>query len=392
MKVAMVIGSASRLGGGVSEALAGLVAALKDRGMAPIVITLRDAHTQEDKARFDGVRVIACDSVGPHRFRFPLGLAGALVEARPDVIHLHGLWMRQSKTVLAHHLKYGTPYIVSPHGMADPWIMARSRLLKKAVFALYEGELLTRARSVHALNAAEATAVMALRPRVETVVIPNGVATPFSVEEVRRRRMAAVGAPLRYLYLGRLHPKKNVDGLLAGWKRFLDNRGLYDGAAPRLDIVGWGDAAYEASLRAEIDRMGSAYNVTLLGPLFGADKHDAFCAADFTVLPTHSEGAPLTPLEGWAAGALAIASPACGLDFAYGDGLAVKTGVEPEEIAAALDRAYAVAPDTRAALSAAAMKVVQDRFSWSAIAAQWERVYAGSLQTAAEEQSVRRTA
>lgn len=96
---------------------------------------------------------------------------------------------------------------------------------------------------------------------------------------------------MRLLYLGRLHPKKGLDLLIAAMKTLP--------AHVRLDIYGAGDPAYVATLKTQI---GSDSRIVLRGHVDDDRKTCAFARADIFVLPSHSENFGIAVAEALAHG------------------------------------------------------------------------------------------
>ena len=67
-------------------------------------------------------------------------------------------------------------------------------------------------------------------------------------------------------------------------------------------IAGPDEFGHTAELQARIERVGLGDLVRFVGPVYGEDRRDAFAAAEFFVLPSHSEGAPMAALEALGAG------------------------------------------------------------------------------------------
>ena len=49
-----------------------------------------------------------------------------LSELSPDLVHAHGLWLRSSAESHRWCKSSRTPYVISPHGMLDPWAVQNS--------------------------------------------------------------------------------------------------------------------------------------------------------------------------------------------------------------------------------------------------------------------------
>ncbi len=115
------------------------------------------------------------------------------------------------------------------------------------------------------------------------VVIPNGVDTVKFSPAIRERKEIR-----RILYVGRLSEEKGVDLLIEAFKK-LHRLEL------KLDIVGDGAEA------AKLKKAASGSKITFWGRLDGEKLLERFKKADLLVLPSRTEGQPVTLFEAWAA-------------------------------------------------------------------------------------------
>ena len=353
---------ASRLGGGVFEATVAHAELLGRAGFDPVMFALEDAHSAADAARYGETPVVTVPVRGPGMIGYAPGLVPALRDARLDMLHLHGIWMYPSAAGAAWAKTSGRPYLVSPHGMLDPWIVERGRAKKAVARIGYERRSWRRATLFHALTDAEADDIARATGRTATTVIPNPVA--------RAAHGADPDDGPYALYLGRIHPKKNVAALVDAWRASADR---LRPIGARLLIAGWGDPADVAALEAQIGD-GDGGTIRFLGPVYDAPKARLLADARFLVLPSHSEGLPVTVLEGWAAGTPSLMSAHCHLPEGFAAGAAIDTGTDIAGIAAALQRGFALAPAAWRAMSAAASALATGRFSPDAVAARWTDV------------------
>src|SRR5262249_33235072 len=137
------------------------------------------------------------------------------------------------------------PYVISPHGMLDPWAIANSAFKKRIARFLYEDRHLREAACIHALCTAEAAAIRAFGLRNPICIIPNGVEMPQGAPKPAPVWLGTEAGARVLLYLGRLHPKKNVHGLLRAFAHLKAGRGLGDW---RLVVAGWDQGGYGAKL------------------------------------------------------------------------------------------------------------------------------------------------
>ena len=89
----------------------------------------------------------------PERF-FARGARHRLqsVVSRFDLIHLHGVWDPLIRAVadLAH--EQNKPYVLTPHGMLDPWAISQKKWKKQIALILGYRQMLNRAAFLHYLN------------------------------------------------------------------------------------------------------------------------------------------------------------------------------------------------------------------------------------------------
>lgn len=359
-RIGLLTASASRQGGGVFEAVVAQAAMIRAAGGTPLIFALRDGHSDDDCHRFEGAVVTLSKVIGPRQIGFAPGLLTALRTASLDCLHLHGIWMYPSWAGAAWARSSGKPYFISPHGMLDPWITARGRWKKALARLAYERHGWRQATALHALTPREAQDIKRETGRTDTIVIPN--AGP-PAEPVHREQMPG---PV-VVYIGRIHPKKNLEALVTGWATAQRPGGA------RLVIAGWGDPVSISDLERAV--AGADGSVAFAGPVFGAEKRSLLAQARFVVLPSHSEGLPMAMLEAWAAGIPTIMTGECNLPDGFACGAAVECGYGPDAIAAALSEALALDSPGWAAMSAAAQGLAAGPFSAGTVSSRWAAVY-----------------
>jgi len=362
LRIGLLTASASRLGGGVFEAVAAQAAMIRDCGGEAPVFALHDAHSDSDSARFADGTVSHVRVSGPARFGFAPGLIDRLVGAGLDCLHLHGIWMYPSRAARVWARRTGGPLLISPHGMLAPWIVARGRLQKSVARIAYERASWREARAFHALTEAEAADILRESGRYDALVIPNAAPRVGTARE---------GTPSPdILYIGRVHPKKNLAVLIAAWSRC---REIVERTGARLRIAGWGEDAHVAELRRSL--ADGSQGIEFVGPSFGADKQRLLAAAGFVVLPSLSEGLPMAILEAWAAGTPTLMSRECNLGAGFAAGAAIDCGTGEQEIAAALEQALSMPHDRWRAMSGAARALAAGPFAAETVARHWAHSY-----------------
>ena len=248
-----------------------------------------------------------------------------------DVVHIHALFSFTSAAAAMIARARGVPYIVRPLGtLAAYGIHHRRRALKRLSFWTIEGPILRHAAAVHFTSESEREEAAKLGVAMRGVVIPLGVAE-LETDFVTRSGPAADRAPA-ILYLSRLDPKKNLEGLLRAVV-LLD--GPWGGA--RLAVAGAGAAEYEGTLHTLAETLGIAHRVDWLGHIEGSHKAAVFAKADVFVLPSWSENFGIAAVEAMLIGLPCVLSRGVAIaDQAGPAGAVTVVEPKPEAIAGAL--------------------------------------------------------
>ena len=392
MKVGFLVGSVSREAGGLFQSVRGLAKAVASANATASVFGISDEKSAVDSLEWQPLSVHAFQP----RFRawgYSDQLVPALVRANLDILSSHGLWKYCSVASHQWHRRSGRPYIVHPHGMLERWALKNARWKKQIAALLYENTHLRDAACLRALCEAEAQSIRAYGMRNPVCIIPNGVDLPdlvessaLEVENLPFQKFAQGRKVL--LYLGRLHPKKNVANLVRAWKQTLESHPL----TPEnwvLVIAGWDQGGYERELKKLSSDDGLPASVSFLGPLFGQEKEAAYRVCDAFILPSLSEGLPMTVLEAWAHAKPVLMTPECNLPEGFAAGAALQIGTSPEEIAAGLKQLAEMTEDDRRAMGARGRTLVATKFSWPRIGEQMRSVYDWVFGSGPTPQTVR---
>ena len=374
VRVEMVTGSVSRLSGGLYYSVRRLAQSLAAReGMRIGVTGLHDQYTAEDLAAWDPLRVKVLAARGPARLGYSPEWGRILAEADPQICHTQYVWAYPSVAVRNWGCRHGLPWIVSARGMLDSWAMRHSRWKKRLVWWLFEKKHLHGAACLHALADSEAESMRALGLRNPIAVIPNGVdggTQPF--------QESPSGGERRLLFLGRLHPKKNLVNLIRAWGRVRDE--VRDAGQWKLLIAGWDDGGHEAELKRMVEASGMSASVCFAGPLHGKEKERMLAAVQGFVLPSLSEGLPVAVLEAWAAGLPVLKTRACNLPEGFAAGAALETGTAEESLAASLGRFVSLSAEDRRVMGERGRELVAGKFSWHAIAGRFAELYVSLVE------------
>jgi poly(glycerol-phosphate) alpha-glucosyltransferase len=365
------------------------------------VFGLRDEFTDADLAAWNPVTVAAFKPSWPKMIgRSPL-LFDELQTFAPDISHTHGLWLYPGIAAKNYSRKNNRPYIISPHGMLDPWALKNSRWKKWISYRLFERENLRGARCLRALCASEAHSIRRLQLKNDIAVIPNGIDLP-EPENAGTQKAEGKDPPWQeavepgrkvLLFLGRIHPKKGLVNLLKAWaknrKSEIGNRKSEEWL---LAIAGWDQGGHEQELKQLGTELGLAwadirshlptpssilhppFSVIFLGPQFNAAKAACYHHCDAFVLPSFSEGLPMVVLEAWANSKPVVMTPECNLPEGFQAGAALKVETTDAGLIAGLNDLQRMTGAERLAMGRRGHDLVVERFAWPRVAQQLQAV------------------
>lgn len=276
-----------------------------------------------------------------------------------DVVHVH--LARDLVTLPAAVLALLTrvPYVVQTHGMIDESNRRLARLLDLSL----SSAVVVGACSVLYLTSREQASLSRLFkiPAEKLTRLPNGVPIPTDVN----RELDLVDV----LYLARLHPRKRPLEFLKAARELgnVENKVHFSLVGP--------DEGEGGAVQAFIDSLPAASNVTWEGAVGPEKTLDRMRTAAVYVLPSVDEPFPMSVLEAMALGLPVIITQSNGLapyvkEYGAGIVIAENEGALVEPLKMLIDD-----PKLRARLGIQARRLVQDKFSISAVYQQLMAIY-----------------
>ncbi len=369
-KILMLTAWASRRNGGIFESLRRQCRALVDDGRFEVeVLAARDRHFEADLPRWEGVPVRGLPHRGPEFLGFAPGLLKAMLESGADLLHLQGLWGTHSWAAHRWKRATGRPLVLSPHSHLNPAGLAHRAAFKRLINAAYQESLLRSCGALHAVSDEEARGIRAFGLTQPLFRIPYGI-DPAPGPAPRR-----AGGEKILLFLGRINPLKGLEPLLRGWARARPG-----GRDWRLVVAGWEDApGYLKRLKRQAQGLGLEGSVSFQGPKFGDEKDRLLRRSRAFILPSVTEGLPVSLLEALTWRLPVLATPACNLPEAFQAGAGIPLAPGAAGVAEGLSRLFALGPAALDGMGRRGAALARDRFDWRRIAARWARVYAWQL-------------
>lgn len=358
MKVLHVIDTIARVSGGPSRSCQGLVAALCKAGVDASLYSL----TPGERPWHEGVR----------KYYNGVGIEAVLDEEKPDIVHIHDLWIPGLHRCAAICRRRGVPYIVAPRGMLEPWSLKQKWLKKRIARWLYQDRDLKCAAALHATAESEAEQFRKLGFKNPIIVSPNGVNVPaIPLSSLVLRPTSPCGNALRrVLFVSRMHPKKGVMELVEAWKLVVSRQSsVVSRWVCELVYTVNGELAkeYEAKVKARVKELGLEDQFVFTGALNDDEKWKAYGRADLFVLPTYSENFGIVVAEALWAGVPVITTrgtPWHELEERK-CGWLIDTGVEP--LARVLGEALGASLQSLIKMGDRGRKLVEEKYTWDAV-------------------------
>jgi glycosyltransferase involved in cell wall biosynthesis len=199
-----------------------------------------------------------------------------------DLIHVTYIFSWINLAAAAASRRQRVPVVVSPRGSLDPDALRFSSRKKAWYFRFGGSRALEEAAGFHVTSETERGHVSSLFPRARIAVIPNGVTVPS--DEDLAHWTSAPAAARTVLFLGRIHPIKNVMTLVRAWasvaRRFSD---------AKLVLAGPDDHGHRADVERMIAALGVGGSVRIAGFVGGEELRRLLATSVGLVLPSVAE-------------------------------------------------------------------------------------------------------
>ena len=289
-----------------------------------------------------------------------------------DVLHLHGIWQPLLARVASHARKAGVPYVISPHGMLDPYSLNQKALKKKLSMMLMTRKMLNGAAGLHTLNKDEADLIRPLNLTTElfTVALGLNIDELLPMPEPGQFRAAhpQIGDKPFFLFLSRLHFKKGLDLLAEAAAKYVKGGGDWN-----FVIVG-PDGGAQEDLEARIEQHGLKDRMFIVGPAYGDSKVHALVDAGVFVLPSRQEGFSQAITEAMLCELPIVCTTNCHFPEVEEVGAGIVTPLDVDAIADALASVTAD-PEAARRMGEAGTQLVQSRYAWPMVAAEMVDAY-----------------
>ena len=319
--------------------------------------------------------------IGPRRIGYSPRLESFVNWAveKADIVQTHFLWSYPPALAARTALRRRKPLVQTIHGALLPEARSKSRWAKFMWYEFIDGPALKNAQCVVATSESEAKCLEGRLHARRLEIIPNAIELPRLPGKAlaAERAREILGNPGRkyVLYLGNLHPHKNLEKLIAVWPKL--NKSWPDHL---LMLVGPGPRRYVKGLQKYIRRLGLAESAKLCGPIYGPEKWLVLDSAETVVLPSRSENFGLVVAEALYCGTPVVASRGTPWDCLETEGFGHWVDTEDGLLSDAIDDVLAWSAERRREMALKARNYIQEHFTWDKVADRYIRLYRDLLQ------------
>lgn len=298
-----------------------------------------------------------------------------------DIVHIHGLWDLFLHRLADTARKADIKIVWSPHGMLQKWALKNKWWKKFVALALYQWWDLRSAALLHATAQSEVDDIRRLKLKNKVVIAPLGVRIPAGDASFDCRAVVGVKT---LLFVSRVQRKKGLLSLIEAWSRL--PKDLRNGW--RVRIVGPDQDNHTSELKTLCDRFGVEWydcllqsnsrtieqsNIVFVGPLYGAELNEEYAKADLFVLPTHSENFGSVVVEALAHGVPVITTKEA--PWAELDEYKCGWWIDDDIDKLTMILQDAIRRDDLREMGGRGRKLVEERYTWSAVCDKMIRGY-----------------
>ena len=343
MKILFVIPALGSVYGGPSQCVLDLAQALGCQGVElDIVATTANGATRLNvptqtwiQEKFYRIQYFSYWNFIDYKFSW--SLTGWLLQniSNYDLVHTHTIFCYPTLPAYWACQLHQIPYIMTPHGMLEPWALAYKSWKKTPYFKLIEKPALQRASAIQMLASTEANNIKQLGLKSPLVIIPNGIYQEdfqdLPSPEIFYQQFPETRHKTVILFLGRIDPKKGLDLLAIAF-------GKVHAQFPETHLVlaGPDNINFSPTVKGYFSEVHCLEAVTFTGMLTGSLKYAALAAADIYVAPSYSEGFSVSVLEGMASGLPCIITTGCNFPEAGIEKAALVVDINAKKITDAL--------------------------------------------------------
>jgi len=283
-----------------------------------------------------------------------------------DIIHIHGVWLYPQYIAAKFCVKNNIPFLLSVHGMYEPWLWTKGTLKKHFYFNFFAKKYFSKANAIHSITMDEKINLKELFPNTKLIEIPNLIEIPKSEEHL------SINEDGKYfLYLGRLDEKKGIDLLIKSFSLFKEKFIL---------IIAGSYNDYKRKLESIVKSLDLNDKVQFRGFVKGNEKIELIKNSWILVAPSYSEVVGMVNLEAGSLKTPVITTFQTGIKKEWNENGGMLINPELKELETAMSKAASWTLKERNENGNKLHKFVLENYSWSNKMDTWIQIYETSLK------------
>lgn len=280
---------------------------------------------------------------------------------KADLLHAHGVFMYPQYIGCKTAENNKIPYIVTTHGMLEPYLNKGS-FKKKMYSRLILENMLKKASVIHAITPSEKNNLYRITNHKNIVVIPNFISFSGipSLERYNPKEEYL-------LYLGRIHTGKGLDILVKSMAK-IDDKNI------KLKIVG-SESDYSIELKKMVHDLNLEKRIDFTGGVYGHQKYELYANAKVMVAPSSSEVIGMVNLEAAACKTPVITTYNTGINPDWNSNGGIMINPCMEELTKAINQSVSWSTEERNQRGITLSSFVENNYSWEKNGRLWNELY-----------------
>lgn len=349
----------STLSGGLRTVVADLDAWLKKESLDSEIITTKSEVS-------DSV-LVAKRELPKGAWCYSRELKDMLLHRSSGIFHIHGIWMYPQYIASKIAFEKEIPYVITPHGMLEPWLWSKGRLKKELYFNFLLKKYFMNANVLHSITNDEKENLYALSGHKNIEVIPNSI----SYTEIESYHIERNPGEKYVLFLGRLHPIKGIDLLINAFAALNTKDVKFKIAGPINE--------YKLELEQLIIGLNISNQVEFVGMVSGREKYQLYKDAWVMVTPSFSEVVGMVNLEAGILETPVITTYQTGLYKEWNENGGILINPNVEELKRALFASLEWSESERDERGKKLKQFIVKNYSWENNIHKWLDLYNGLL-------------
>ncbi|WP_282071182.1 glycosyltransferase [Polaribacter atrinae] len=361
IKILHIVENYSFSSGGIRTVVKNLTEELSNENYTSFILTSR--KEKEDKSAY----VVNSDKK-PWLYskEWKVKIHEICSEKKIDCIHIHGTWMFPQFIASKYAIKNNIPFIITAHGMFEPWLWEQGKFKKKFYFNFFTKKYFSKATVVHSITGEETKNLKKLFINGNIEEIPNLI-------KEQKEDLNLIDKKEKYiLYIGRLDEKKGIDLLIKSFIKINPKN-------VKLKIAGEFNV-YKNNLEKIIESSNiDSNNIEFLGFVEAEAKHKLIKNAFVLAAPSHSEVIGMVNLEAAILKTPVITTYQTGLNKLWKENGGFLINPNQKELISSLEEVLKWSKEKQIEQGEKLYNFVLEKYTWKNRIEDWKKLYKSVL-------------